>query len=242
MLMDRTLQEPIDIHHTLIELPLFQQLHDSEIARLVTVAREVAVGKGQMLFQKGAILNGFYVVLEGQIKLAFSSLHGQEKVVSIVGRGQSFGEAAMFMERPCPVFTQALVDSRLLYIAKSGIFAALERDSSFARRMLAGMSMRLHGLIQDVENYSLRSSTQRVIGFLLQLVDTADQALVEVELPASKQVIASRLNLTPETLSRVLHSLSEAGLIVVKQRQITILDVAHLRTFDGLTVLPCVKE
>ena len=237
--MEKT--EPIDIQQTLIGLPLFQQLNDSEIARLVAAAREVTVSKGQMLFQKGAILNGFYVVLEGQIKLAFSSLHGQEKVVSIVGPSQSFGEAAMFMERPCPVFTQALVDTRLLYIAKSGIFAALERDSSFARRMLAGISMRLHGLIQDVENYSLRSSTQRVIGFLLQLVDTLDQATVEVELPASKQIIASRLNLTPETLSRVLHSLSEAGLIAVKHRHVTILDVPHLRAFDGLAPLPCMR-
>lgn len=72
----------------------------------------------------------------------------------------------MFMEKPCPVFTQVLEDSHLLYIVKQGIFAAIVHDSAFARRTLAGLSMRLHGLIQDVEDYSLHSSTQRVIGFL----------------------------------------------------------------------------
>jgi CRP-like cAMP-binding protein len=180
--------------------------------------------------------------VHGQIKLAFSSPQGHEKVVSIVGPGQSFGEAVMFMERPCPVFTQALVDTRLLYIAKQGIFAAIEHDGAFARRMLAGLSMRLHSLIQDVEDYSLHSSTQRVIGFLLQLAGTPGDGHAGFELPASKHVIASRLNLTPETLSRVLHGLSEAGLVAVEGRRITVPDVARLRRFDELPRPPCAKD
>ena len=231
--------KPIDIGRLLANLPLFQQLRESEIANLATGTREVSLSKGQLLFQKGCGLDGFYVVVSGQIKLAFSSLQGNEKVVSIVGPGQSFGEAVMFMERPCPVFAQALEDSRLLYIAKQGIFAAIDHDSAFARRMLAGLSMRLHGLIQDVEDYSLHSSTQRVIGFLLQLAGVPTSSRVEFELPASKHVIASRLNLTPETLSRILHGLSESGLIAVKGKRITVLDVAGLSRFDDPPRAPC---
>ncbi len=227
-----------DIGRVLANLPLFQQLRDSEIVSLAAGTREIVLSKGQILFQKGTLLDGFYVVVHGQIKLAFSSPQGHEKVVSIVGPGQSFGEAVMFMEKPCPVFTQALADSRLLYIAKQGIFAAIDRDSAFARRMLAGLSMRLHGLIEDVENYSLRSSIQRVIGFLLQLAGTPASGPVAFELPASKHIIASRLNLTPETLSRILHGLSEAGLIAVRGRRINISDVASLRRFDDLPRLP----
>jgi CRP-like cAMP-binding protein len=230
--------KPIDIGRVLAILPLFQQLRDSEIACLAAGTREIALSKGQILFQKGSLLDGFYVVVRGQIKLAFSSPQGHEKVVSIVGPGQSFGEAVMFMEKPCPVFTQALADSRLLYIAKQSIFAAIDRDSAFARRMLAGLSMRLHGLIQDVEDYSLHSSTQRVIGFLLQLAGTPASGPVEFELPASKHIIASRLNLTPETLSRILHGLIESGLIAVRGRRIHISDVSSLRRFDDLPRLP----
>ena len=232
----------IDIGRVLANLPLFQQLRESEIVSLAAGTREVGLSKGQILFQKGTLLDGFYVVVHGQIKLAFSSPQGHEKVVSIVGPGQSFGEAVMFMERPCPVFAQALEDTRLLYIAKQGIFAAIDHDSAFARRMLAGLSMRLHGLIRDVEDYSLHSSTQRVIGFLLQLAGTPASGPVEFELPASKHVIASRLNLTPETLSRILHSLSETGQITVKGRRITVLDVARLRQFDERPRPPCAKD
>lgn len=231
----------IDICRTLANLPLFQQLHESEIANLTTGAREIELNKGQILFQKGALLDGFYVTVYGQIKLAFSSPQGNEKVVSIIGPGQSFGEAVMFMERPSPVLAQALEDSRLLYIAKQSLFAAIDRDSAFARRMLAGLSMRLHSLIEDVENYSLRSSTQRLIGFLLQLAGTPDNGPVTLELPASKHVIASRLNLTPETLSRVLSSLSDVGMITVKGRHIVVRDVACLRAFDRLPRHLCTK-
>ena len=226
----------------LANLPMFQQLRESEIANLAAVAREVSLSKGQILFQKGTPLDGFYVVVDGQIKLAFSSPQGNEKVVSIVGPGQSFGEAVMFMERPCPVFTQALEDSRLLFIAKQGIFAAIDHDSAFAHRMLAGLSMRLHGLIQDVENYSLHSSTERVIGFLLQLAGTPASGPVDIELPASKHIIASRLNLTPETLSRVLHNLSESGVIRVNGKRITVLDTTRLSQFDGTLRPPCIKR
>ena len=159
----------IDIGRTLANLPLFQQLRENEINYLVAGTCQIRLSKGQILFQKGRLLDSFYGVTSGQIKLAFSSLQGNQNVVSIVGPGQSFGEAIMFLEKPSLVFAEALEDSRLLSIAKQGIFAAIDHDSTFARRMLAGLSMRLHGLIQDVENYSLHSSTERVIGFLLQM-------------------------------------------------------------------------
>lgn len=221
-----------DISGILANLPLFQQLNEAEIASLAVGTREVRLHRGQVLFQKNTLLEGFYVVVRGQIKLAFSSPQGNEKVVSIVESGQSFGEAVMFMEKASPVLAQALADSRLLYIAKHSIFAAIDHDHALARRMLAGLSIRLHGLIEDVESYSLRSSTQRLIGFLLQLAEPSADGSVTFVLPASKQVIASRLNLTPETLSRIFHGLTEAGLIEVRGRHIAVLDVGRLSRFD----------
>ena len=221
----------IDIEKMLTKLPLFHQLEEAEITKLAQGTRKIRLSKGQMLFQKGDRADGFYSVVYGQVKLAFASLQGAEKVVDIIAPGQSFGEAMMFLEKPYPVFAQALMDTMVLHIAKQVIFAAIEADTRFARKMLAGLSIRLHSLIQDVEAYSLRSSAQRFIGFLVQQAGISGIQQVELELPASKHVIASRLNLTPETLSRVLHDLSEAGLITVKGRQITIHDVEQLSRF-----------
>jgi CRP-like cAMP-binding protein len=225
----------LDIPQILSRLPLFQELVPEQIAVLEAACRERRLAKGEMLFQKGDPPKGFFVVVFGQIKLAFPSSQGTEKVVQILGPRQSFGEAVMFMDRPYPLFAEGLVDSLLLHIGSTTVFELLERDPLFARRMLAGLSMRLHSLVHDVETYSLRSSAQRVVGYLLQHCPQQDgpcEGSFNISLPTSKQVIASRLNLTPETLSRIFHDLSTDGLINVSGKQITINDVKRLREFD----------
>lgn len=223
----------IDIPALLLRLPLFHALTPEQIAHVSAHTRSKRLPKGEMLFQKGDIAHGFYVIVFGQIKLAFPSSSGNEKVVEIIGPKQSFGEAAVFAQRPYPVFAQAIADTLLLHIARDAIFELLETDISFARHMLAGLAMRMHALIQDVESYSLRSSAQRVIGYLLQHCPTDScEGSIELTLPTSKQIIASRLNLTPETLSRILHDLAEAKLIDMKGKRIRIDDLQRLREYD----------
>lgn len=224
----------LDIPALLSRLPLFQEISPQHIQHIAAQTREKRLTKGEMLFQKGDQPRGFYLIVFGQIKLAFPSSSGNEKVVDILGPKQSFGEAVMFMDRPYPVFAEALVDSLLLHIARDAVFDLIEKDTSFARHMLAGLALRLHSLVQDVESYSLRSSAQRVIGYLLQLSphEGNGSGRVEITLPTSKQVIASRLNLTPETLSRIFHDLAEAKLITVQGREITIHDLKRLREYD----------
>jgi CRP-like cAMP-binding protein len=197
--------------------------------------RELRVKRGDILFQKGDPTRGFYIVVYGQVKLLFITPNGDEKVIEIMGPGQSFGEALMFMEKPYIVTAHALVDSMLLHVSKEVVFEELDRDPKFARRMIAGLSRRLHHLISDVESYSLRSATQRVIGYLLQPDHDDDEAhgRTMVTLPASKSVIASRLNITPEHFSRILHELTEAQLIEVAGRTVRILDMEKLRTYEG---------
>ena len=224
------------VHAILANLPLFKEMTPEEIDRIAQNTRELRASRGEMVFQRGDPAHGFYVVIHGQLKLALSSPQGVEKVVHLVGPGQTFGEAVMFMGMPYPVYAQALADSLLLHIAKAAVFEGLDRDPIFCRKMLAGLSSRLHSLIGDVEAYSLRSCTQRVIGYLLQYDDdkAEDSGNFLINLPASKTVIASRLNISPETFSRVLHDLSAAGLISVKGKDVSVLDIKKLRDYDQL--------
>lgn len=226
--------ETIDIPAILRTLPMFHEVNSQQVAAMVEATREKRLQKGEMLFQKGDPAKGFYAVVSGQVKLAISSTEGQEKVVDILGPRQTFGEAVMFLDRRYPVFAQALTDTLVLHISQKAVFDLLAQDPSFARNLLAGLSIRLHGLVQDVESLSLRSSTQRLIGYLLQQCDEDVESVGKVacELPTSKQTIASRLNLTPETFSRILHELSAAGLISVHRRRIEIHDVQRLRRFE----------
>ena len=172
--------------------------------------------------------------LTGRIKLFLLSPAGQEKVVEIISPGQSFAEALVFLDKPYIVSAQALADAVLVSVSKQGVIREIQQDARMALHMLAGLSKRLHGLIQDVEGYALSSGLQRLIGFLLRdLVANPDQMpnTATISLPASKATIASRLSLSPEYFSRVLHELESAKLITIDRREIRILDVKKLMAF-----------
>jgi CRP-like cAMP-binding protein len=220
-------------------LPLFKELSEAQRNRIAERTRQLRVSRGEVLFRRGDPAAGTYIVVYGQVKLSFVSSTGVEKVIEILNQGQSFGEAVMFLEAPHVVSAQALADSLLLLIPKEAVFDGIDRDPGFARRMLAGLSRRLHQLVADVESYSTRSGTERLIGFLLRDCgmdpprDSCSADLpagpVDIELPVAKGVIASRLNLTQEHLSRILHDLSALGLIEVHGRRIRVLDLERLR-------------
>ena len=126
-----------DIPTLLRRIPLFSELSDAEIARVTRYARERQLARGEVLFQRGDQPHGFYFVVAGQVKLAFSSAQGTEKVVEIIGPMQSFGEAVMFTNRPYPVFAEALVDTRLLHVGQAVVTELIEQDSGFASKLLA---------------------------------------------------------------------------------------------------------
>jgi CRP-like cAMP-binding protein len=218
----------------LASLPLFKELAPAELERIAAGTTTLNVPRGEVIFNRGDPCDGFHLVVYGQVKLAFTSPEGSEKVVEIVAPGHSFGEALMFMEKPYILMAQALADSMLLHVSKNVVFAEIERDPRFARKMLAGLSRRLHGLIGDVEAYSLQSGTERVVGYLLrQDVQSAEGEHYVVTLPTSKSIVASRLNVTPEHFSRILHDLAAAGLLAVEGRAITIIDPERLKNYHG---------
>jgi len=224
----------IKIEDFLKNLPLFRGLSADEVGRIAAATSQMRAAAGTILFRKGEICSGFHVIVYGQVKLAFGASDGSEKVVEILGPGQSFGEAVMFLERPYVVFAETLADSLLLHVGKAAIVQELEQSQDFARRMLGGLAQRLHHIVGDLEGYSLKSGTQRVIGYLLREVDNAQGGRsAEVTLPATKSVIASRLSITREHFSRILHELSDLGLIKVSGRTIRFLDLQRLREYRG---------
>ena len=213
----------------LANLAIFSEMTAGELDRIAAATVPQHFDKGQSIVQCGDPCTGFHVVVYGQVKLAFTSPQGVEKVVEIIRPGQSFGEALMFLDSPYIVFAQALADSMLLHVAKHAVLNELG-PNGFGRRMIAGLAQRLHGLVRDVEAYSLRSGQERVIGYLLaELPEGMASGPAEVRLTPGKSVLASRLNMTPEHFSRILHELASSGLIDVNGRSIRVPDVARLR-------------
>jgi CRP-like cAMP-binding protein len=222
-------QTKTDPRELLSRMPLFAGLTSDQLGVISAGCSSVTLARGRVLFHQGDPVRGFFFVLGGQMQLTVSTGDGAEKVVEIVSAGESFGEAVVFDGSTYPVTATALVGTEMLAVASRAMLELLDRDPSFARRMLGNMAVRLRRLVQDVESYSLRTGEQRVIGSLLHNATTDEEGRCHVRLPVSKQILASRLNLTPETFSRVLHGLSAQSLISVRGRCIVLHDTAALR-------------
>ena len=215
--------------------PMFSNMQPEELQRVARGCVLERIERGKVLFRTGEMSQAFHIVVLGQVKLCVISPAGVEKVIELCGPGHSFAEAVMFMNAPHLVNAQTLTETLLLTVEKNAVLREIEADSRFALRMLAGISRRLHGLIKDVEGYALHSGMQRVISYLLRDLVGAGGAVpqsINVSLPVSKSTIASRLSLTPEYFSRVLHELEAAKLITVQRRDIHIHDTAKLAGYQ----------
>lgn len=217
----------------LARLPLFAGLGGAELARLAAATTRRELKRGEFLFRQGEQPTGFHAVVHGRIELRARSPHGRERVTDIVGAGRSFGEAIMFLDKPYIVSARALGDALVLQVAKDAVFAELERNPGFARRIIATLSAKLHAAARELDTYALGSAEKRFAAWLLRAAAPAEHGAASIALPAAKRTIASRLNLSAEHLSRILRHLVSEGLIEVRGRTVDIPDLARLRRFGA---------
>jgi CRP/FNR family transcriptional regulator, dissimilatory nitrate respiration regulator len=209
---------------------LFNGLEPEQFAHVAAGVELLELGAGQLLFQRGEPARHFFVVATGEVKLALQSRAGEEKVVERLGPGQSFAEALMFMAGPVyPLAAIALEPSRVLAIGAGEFVAMLRASPDTCLALLADLSRRLHARIREIEELTLESATHRLARHLLALAPGGAAVPLTVTLEESRQLLASRLAIKPETLSRILRSLSDSGAIRIDGRQIEIRDPARLR-------------
>ncbi|MEJ2592534.1 MAG: Crp/Fnr family transcriptional regulator [Candidatus Thiodiazotropha sp.] len=204
---------------------LFSHLDERQFRVAEGLAREIKLQDGQLFFQAGDPATRFFLVLQGQIKLSRLSLQGQEKVIEIIPAGETFAEALMFGEQPAyPVNATAIGETRLLSFDNSAYLELLRGSTETCFRLMADMSARLKHLISEIEILSLQNASYRLASYLWKRWDKTRPADGCIELQVPKGVIASRLSITPETLSRTLHGFSQQGLIRVEGSRVEILD------------------
>jgi CRP-like cAMP-binding protein len=216
----------------LATLPLFSGLSEKSLERLARGARQIDAAKGTLLFKPGEMPEGLYTVLSGLVKLAVPTAAEQEKVVTLLGVGKTFGLSAVFADEPHVASAAAVRETVVLHVAKAHVIAVMKRDPLFASAVAAYLSRRLRELLGEVRSSTAESGTQRTVTFLLsELPEAIADGTATITLPAKKRIIASRLALTGEHFSRILHELTSARLICVDGPKVTIPDVNRLRNY-----------
>ena len=200
---------------------------------LETVKRGMGVVKledGESLFHFGEKADRFFFLVQGRIKLFRVSAEGMEKVFDIILPGRMFAEAVMFMsQKAYPVNTTAIGPTKALSFDSSVFMGILEANPKLAFKLMAAMSRKLHGLINEIDQLTLQNATFRLASYLLNQIPAGEEGAAEVSLLAPKRVIASRLSIQPETFSRLLGRLTKQGLIRVSDQRVAIPDVEALR-------------
>ncbi len=201
---------------------LFDSLNREQRSRLVSSMRPVELRRGQWLFSQGDLAQRFYFVRSGQIVLFRQSQEGEEKIFAVIEPGETFGEGPVFV--PDGVFAlnaRAVTDCTLSSYDNQEFRAVLSQSVELCFKLMATLRRREGFLLDEIEQISLQSATQRVVAYLLQRVnDLGSGDRVTLSIP--KHILASRLTIKPETLSRVLASLRERKLIELEGDSIAI--------------------
>ena len=209
--------EGIRAHH------LLAGLAPAQLQRIIASAQIVTAESGHMLFDRGQPARHFYVVVEGQVNLLLYSKTGEEKIVDILGPGQSFAEAVMFMAGPVyPVSAMAASHTRIARFSSIEYVAMLRESPETCLRMLGHLSQRLHMRIREIEYLTLESATHRLVRMIESRLPLGTDGPAEIQLQESRQEIASRLSMKPETLSRILRTLQDSGVIAVHGRALAV--------------------
>ena len=210
-------------------IPLFQGLGDHALQRLLVDATFRRVEDCTVLFIQGDEADRFYIVIDGWVKLYRVTDGGAQAIVTIVGPGETFAEAAMFASARFPVCAEAVGTATVLAMTKRAFTESLIADPQIALAMLAALSGRLRHLVETIEQLQVRSTPQRLADFLIRHCG-AESGPARVDLPFSKVLVAQRLGMRPETLSRALAALRNRG-VAVEGHRVTIEDVGRLRAY-----------
>lgn len=200
----------------IITLSLFKGLSKGALAELFRNASVKNYKKGQLLFLEGEQPNRLYIILDGWVKLFKGNSSGEETTVQMLTSGDMIAESAVFLNAPFPISAQIAKSANVLILPASIIRESIKTNNDLAVNVLTGMSVHSQLLIQGLESIRLKSATERVGWFLLKLLLEQGRVPDMVELPYDKSLIASYLDMKPETFSRTLKKFKQKGFEIRK--------------------------
>ncbi|MDO6967075.1 Crp/Fnr family transcriptional regulator [Rhizobium alvei] len=181
-----------------------------------------------MLFREGTEADCFYAVLSGYVRLFRLSKEGREADIGIFGPGEIFGECAMFLGSTYTFNAQAAESVMLARFDMSKMRLIMREEPELAMSMLNIMARHLNDARENVANDRLHTAPQRVANYLLELSRANGNGASTFRLPFQKSLLAGKLGLAPEALSRAFSLLRNSG-VSIRGRMVQISDAEALR-------------
>jgi CRP-like cAMP-binding protein len=185
--------------------------------------------KGETLFHEGDLGDSLHLIDKGRVAIRVTTRAGDEAILAVLGRGDSFGEQALLnptARRTASAVALEPVETRVLL--RTDFEQLLVEQPSvehFLVQVLATMVRRLSNLLVEALYLPV---DQRVVRRLADLAEVYATDEVTVDVPLRQDQLASLAGSTRSTTNRVLQQLVDESIVELARGRIMILDVAAL--------------
>ena len=202
-------------------LPLFMGVAEPFIDRLLRNAFLQRFPAHVELVREHEPADFLHMIVDGQVEV-FAAYGDRETTVAVLGPGQSFIVAAVVLDRVYLKSARTLAPSRVLMLPAETVRDVFGEDARFARAIAEELALAYRAVVKEVKNQKLRTGLERLANWLLARdLETGSQGAFD--LPYDKKILASRLGMAPEVLSRSFAALSEYS-VEVAGRHVTLHD------------------
>lgn len=158
------------------------------------------------LVSEGEPADFLYVVIEGQVEV-FARYCDRETTISVLGPGSCFITAAVVLDRVYLKSVRSLTNARALLIPADAVRRCFAQDAAFARALAIDLALAYRSVVKELKNQKLRSGIERLANWLL-VAHAESGSAPSFTLPFEKKILASRLGMAPEVLSRAFATLA----------------------------------
>lgn len=208
------------------EVPFLKSLPADTVVAFASVANCQRAAAGQLLFNEGDPVAGFFLIESGRIKITQFSREGREHIIAVLGQGETFNGVAAFDGGPNPATAIAMDDSVLWRVARADVQRVAQNHPELVWAMLETIARRTRHLLATVQTLSQRTVRARLALLLLEQAESVERGDYPTTL--TQEGMASRLGTVREVVGRSLRALATEGLIKFDRNQIIILDRAAL--------------
>ena len=208
------------------QLPLFDQVAPAWVDAMLRGAFLQRFPAHVELVREGEPADFLHVIIEGRVEM-FSGYRDRETTVGVLHAGQSFILAAVLLDKPYLQSARAMLPSRILMIPAEAIRQTYAEDAAFVRALAEDMARTYRSVVKDLKNHKLRSGLERLANWLLTH-DAETGSTGCFNFPFDKKILASRLGMAPEVLSRSFAALAAYD-VVVRGPAVRINDIEILR-------------
>lgn len=190
------------------------------------------IPKGTVLFREGDIGQEMYIIQIGRVKIS-KKVRNIEKTLSVIGKGEFFGEMAILNDKPRSATAEVIEDSEILVIDRNTFETMIKGNTEIALRIIKKLAQRLQEADNQIENLLIKDNTSRLVNLLAKIAKDKgiDTVMGGVVIDTTTEDMASMLGMAKEQVDKVIEKIAKSKIIDIKQGRIIVTNREQLNQF-----------